>query len=120
MNSAVSEFTAFWSALPTSGAPFVHPADAPFIRDGELELNLLPIPVNGNLSEAEAIVLTLNPGLDGEDYEWEQRQDFRDSLVSNLRQDHPTSGYSLNYLNPKFAAHPGAGYWSRTRCHESA
>ena len=115
MNTAIEAFLQFWSEAPTESAPFVHPTDAPFIRDGDLELSLLPIPMNGSLIEAEAVVLMLNPGLDKEDRAWEQRPDFRGSLVKNLRQQHSGEAYPLNYLNPAFAMHPGAGYWSQTR-----
>ena len=115
MNAASSAFLRFWAQLSVAVPPYVHPADAPHIRVGDFELALLPIPVNGHLAEADAIVLTLNPGLDDEDRVWEERKDFRDSLLRNLSQSHLDTGYPLSYLNPTFAMHAGAGYWSQSR-----
>jgi hypothetical protein len=115
MESAVTTFVRFWSELPLSGPQHVHPADTPYVRAGKFELSLLPIPVNGSLANAEAIVLTLNPGLRDEDRAWEDREDFRNSLLNNLRQTHSGSAYPLNYLDPAFAMHAGAGYWSQSR-----
>jgi len=115
MNSAIAAFTAFWNQVGWGTPPHVHPRDAPYLQSDEVELRLLPIPVNGDLAQAEAVVLTLNPGLDNDDYQWEERLDFRESLLRNLRQKHPQNGWPLNYLDPAFSQHPGAGYWSMSR-----
>jgi hypothetical protein len=95
--------------------PHVHPDDVPFATQGDFELNLLPLPINGNIKEAECVVLMLNPGLDDEDYEWEGRDDFKSSLIRNLAQSHGPRDYPLVYLDPTFNQHPGAGYWARAR-----
>jgi hypothetical protein len=115
MQSAHSRFVDFWAKLQTRTSPFVHPDDAAHIHAENLSLNLLPVPVNGSLVHAEALVLMLNPGLDPDDEAWERREDFRESLVHNLKQDHLATSHPLNYLNPLFRMHPGAGYWSRSR-----
>jgi hypothetical protein len=81
MKSAVDTFLAFWRRFDATKRPFVHPEDQSLATQGDFELNLLPLPVNGNLTEAECVVLMLNPGLDPEDYEWEKKEAFRNSIV---------------------------------------
>ncbi|MFM2060173.1 MAG: hypothetical protein RLY71_4558 [Pseudomonadota bacterium] len=115
MKSAVDLFLDFWLRFDASGPPFVHPEDMPFVKQGDFELNLLPLPVNGNLSEAECVVLMLNPGLDPEDYAWEKIERFRNSIAKNLSQSHSATDHALLYLDPAFAQHPGAGYWAKAR-----
>ncbi len=115
MKSAVDTFLAFWRRFDATIPPFVHPEDQSLATQGDFELSLLPLPVNGNLTEAECVVLMLNPGLDPEDYEWEKTEPFRDSITKNFTQSHTASDYPLLYLNPAFAQHPGAGYWARAR-----
>ena len=115
MKSAVNAFIAFWRRFDASRPPFVHPDDQALAMQGDFELSLLPLPVNGNLTEAECVVLMLNPGLDAEDYEWEKTESFRDSIARNLAQTHSTTDHPLLYLDPAFEQHPGAGYWARAR-----
>lgn len=115
MNSAIDTFLSFWSRFNADEPPFVHPDDRALATQSDFELNLLPLPLNGNLREAECIVLMLNPGLDGEDYEWERAEAFRNSIVKNLNQSHARNDYPLLYLDPAFEQHPGAGYWARAR-----
>ena len=115
MNSSTQTFVEFWRHFDIGTTPYVHPDDRAWATQGDFELNLLPLPINGNLQEAECIVLMLNPGLDQEDYEWETRPDFRSSLARNLEQTHDSSDHPLLYLDPAFAQHPGAGYWARAR-----
>lgn len=115
MKSAVDAFLTFWRRFETDRSPFVHPDDHGLAGQGDFELNLLPLPVNGNLLEAECVVLMLNPGLDQEDYKWEKIDSFRRSLTRNLTQTHEDTDYPLFYLDPAFQQHPGAGYWARAR-----
>jgi hypothetical protein len=115
MKSAVDTFLAFWRRFEVTTPPFVHPEDQSLATQGDFELSLLPLPVNGNLIEAECVVLMLNPGLDPEDHEWEKTEAFRNSIIKNLSQSHTASDHPLLYLNPAFAQHPGAGYWARAR-----
>ena len=113
--SCVATFVEYWSRFRNYGGVCVHPDDASLAKQGDFELTLLPLPINGNLREAEAVILMLNPGLDGEDYEWERNGDFRASLLRNLNQTHGPDDSPLLYLDPRFNQHPGAGYWSRAR-----
>jgi hypothetical protein len=69
MKSAVDAFMAFWRRFDATIPPFVHPEDQSLATQGDFELSLLTLPVNGNLTAAECVVLLLNPGLDPEDYE---------------------------------------------------
>lgn len=115
MKSATDNFVAFWSRLDHTAAPYVHPDDQAWALQGDFELNLLPLPVNGNLIEAECVILMLNPGLDSEDYQCETIPEFRASLVRNLVQKHGPKDHPLLYLNPAFSQHPGSGYWARAR-----
>ena len=113
--SAVTAFIEYWSRFQDHGVVCVHPDDEQLAKQGDFELTLLPLPINGNLREAEAVILMLNPGLDDEDYEWERNGEYRASLLRNLTQRHGPNDSPLMYLNPKFNQHPGAGYWSRAR-----
>lgn len=115
MKSAEQAFIEYWGQFNVGGTSLVHPEDASIARQGDFELSLLPIPINGSLAQADVIILMLNPGLDAEDYEWESDPEFRASLIRNLNQNHRATDYPLLYLDPKFAQHPGAGYWSRVR-----
>jgi hypothetical protein len=115
MRDSVHSFIEFWSQFSGDAKPFVHPEDAAFVRQGDFELGLLPLPVNGSLAGAEVVILTLNPGLDPEDYEWENTDVFRASIVRNLTQEHGPLDYPFFYLDPRFDQHPGAGYWSCRR-----
>jgi len=115
MKSATGTFIEYWGHFRDDAPSLVHPDDAALARQGDFELGLLPLPINGNLAEAEVVILMLNPGLDAEDYEWERNASFRASLIRNLKQNHGPADYPLLYLDPAFTQHPGAGYWSRAR-----
>lgn len=115
MSTATADFLSYWSRFTPEAAPFAHPADtdSPYLRG--FELSLLPIPFVGNLREAEAVILMLNPGLDAKDIAWEQNPDFRSSLDRNLSQSFPPGSFPLIYMDPAFQQHPGAGYWAKSR-----
>jgi hypothetical protein len=115
MSAATASFLSYWSQFPLKSAPFVHPGDAGSRYLKDFELSLLPIPFVGNLSEAEAIILMLNPGLDTEDIAWEQNPHFHSALVRNLSQSFPAGSFPQFYLDPAFEMHPGAGYWAKSR-----
>lgn len=115
MKSPVETFLAFWSRFEHRAPPYVHPDDRALATQADFELNLLPLPVNGSLMDAECVILMLNPGLDPEDYQWEKTQNFRSSLIRNLNQSHGPDDHPLLYLDPVFGQHPGAGYWARAR-----
>jgi hypothetical protein len=86
--SAIAAFVRYWRRYRDTGAPHVHPEDKKtgLVRQGGFALNLLPVPIVGNLAQAEAVILVLNPGLDAEDHEWERNGAFRASLLRNLTQ----------------------------------
>ena len=115
MNTATASFLSYWGQFTPLAAPFAHPEDAGsrYLRD--FELSLLPIPFVGNLSEAEAIILMLNPGLDNEDIAWEKKLSFRCALERNLAQSFSADSLPHFYLDPAFQQHPGAGYWAKSR-----
>lgn len=115
MNTATATFLSFWRKFTPGYAPFVHPEDAASQYLSDFELSLLPIPFIGNLNEAEAVVLMLNPGLDNEDIGWEENPLFRSALEQNLSQSFPVGSFPNFYLNPLFSEHPGAGYWAKSR-----
>jgi hypothetical protein len=73
MSAATETFIHFWRMFTPGSAPFVHPEDATSKFLSDFELSLLPVPFIGNLREAEAIVLMLNPGLDSADVDWEKK-----------------------------------------------
>ena len=112
MTTPVQRFVDYWGQFEPNGPPYIHPADAGLVRQGDFDLQLLPVPVNGDLREAECVVLMLNPGLDEEDHVWEQREDFRAGLLNALAQTHAPDGHPFVYLDPAFERHPGAVYWA--------
>jgi hypothetical protein len=67
--------------------------------------------VVGDLAGADVLVLMLNPGYDPDDHVWECKVSFRESLLRSLHQTHNGHPFPFSYLDPTFAAHPGAGYW---------
>ncbi len=80
--------------------------------DRRLHINLLPIPYVGNLEKATIYILMSNPGLSNGDYYAEDRSpDFKNALVRNIRQEFETTDFPFLFLNPRFAWHPGFGYW---------
>jgi hypothetical protein len=84
--------------------------------DSRLHLGLIPIPYFGDLNEATAFILMLNPGFGSGDYYGEYKVPaLRAAMVSNLRQE-PGRQYPLLSLNPEFSWHSGAHYW-RPRLH---
>jgi hypothetical protein len=115
MSVATTSFLEYWNQFVSKTSPYVHPEDSGSSFLADFELSLLPIPFVGNLHEAEAIILMLNPGLDSDDIEWEKKPLFHQALVRNLRQVFNADSWPNIYLNPAFRDHPGAGYWSKSR-----
>ncbi len=115
MGSATESFIGYWSQFKPIASPFVHPDDVGSSCLRDFELSLLPIPYFGDLREAEAIILMLNPGLDPEDFTWEKDPEFRSALNQNLLQSFSIDSFPNFYLHPEFQQHPGAGYWSKSR-----
>ncbi|MFZ5532870.1 MAG: hypothetical protein ACOY5H_04970 [Pseudomonadota bacterium] len=115
MSEAVETFLKFWGQFEAHGRRYLHPADGNFSNLDDLELSLLPIPFVGNLCEAEAVILMLNPGLNADDVAWEQETTFRAAVEHNLLQYFPENAFPFFYLDPQFSRHPGAGYWAESR-----
>lgn len=115
MSEAVETFLTFWGQFKAHGQTYIHPADRNFRNLNDFELSLLPIPFVGNLREAEAVILMLNPGLSADDVAWEQNQAFRAAVERNLSQSFPEGAFPFFYLDPQFGQHPGAGYWAASR-----
>ncbi|MDP2448518.1 MAG: hypothetical protein Q8M93_00615 [Polaromonas sp.] len=120
MNKAIRRFEDFWRGMDlTSKSPYVHPMDERFFRanktDG-LQLELLPIPMNGNLRHADIIILMLNSGFSKDDINWESAHPEQHLLMlesqrRNIHQSHKDHDYPFYDLNPTFKDHPGAAYW---------
>jgi hypothetical protein len=115
MSTATASFLSYWSRFTPTAYPFVHPEDTGSSFLADFELSMLPIPFVGDLREAEAIILMLNPGLKADDAAWEQKPAFRSALERNLTQIFPSESHPNFYLDPAFNQHPGAGYWSKSR-----
>ncbi len=80
-----------------------------------MQLDLLPIPVNGNLRNADVIILMLNPGFSDSDAQWGtafSRSVLLDSERANLLQSDWPDKFPMFDLNPKLAGSGGAKYWA--------
>lgn len=123
MSKSVEQFEAFWRQMDLKARPrYIHPADEAILTDSvadkaQLQLQLLPLPVNGNLRRAEIIVLMLNSGWGEDDAAWEEAFPNEHAAMlsakrANLHQSHGTGdAYPFYDLNPRFQDHPGAAYW---------
>ena len=109
----ITEFADFWRLFNFSRSELIHPNDdIALVRRSQFELSLIPLPVVGDLRRPDVLILMLNPGFDNSDVWWERENPcFRETLKRNLLQDVRDSEYPLFYLDPQFAAHPGADYW---------
>ena len=89
--------------------------DPDFGRDDkQLQLQLLPIPFLGNLSDAKVVVLLQNPGLSPGDYYAELvHKDFHLRLEANLKGDLHKQEFPFLFLDPDLAWHAGFTWWHR-------
>lgn len=119
---AIDRFVQFWRELPLGETPCVHPQDADVVRAGapgpsQLQLDVVPIPVNGCLLTADIILLEANPNFDAEqEAAWARAHPTADSLLQaarlrSLRQDHSQDDYPFYDLDPRLATTGGAAYW---------
>lgn len=84
--------------------------------DSKLHLELIPVPWVGDVRQASVFILSLNPGFDPLSYFSETRQDLRDALLANVRQEKLDSEFPFMALNPRFVWYSGFTYWeSRLR-----
>lgn len=119
MSDGISRFEDFWRTMDiTMGPPYVHAEDKEQLteRDREImKLDLLPLPVNGNLRTADVVVLMLNPGFSEKDQSWgdsSSREGLMASERASLYQRDWPNEYPLFDLNPAFAGSGGAEYWA--------
>lgn len=119
MSEGISRFEEFWRRFDCAAdAPYVHPDDSNSLTDRDrqhMQLNLLPLPVNGNLRSADLVILMLNPGFSDSDAKWGDAS-MRRSLVAseraNLHQRNWPNDYPMFDLNPDFVGSGGANYWT--------
>jgi hypothetical protein len=125
LSEAVGDFCLFWRRFdPKTSGLRIHPADAATLHDQRaqaagLQLQLLPLPVNGSLERASAVIVMLNSGFSPADADWDAKHpaaalEREASKVRNLSQSHLTSHrYPFYDFNPLFSTHPGARYWRK-------
>ena len=88
-------------------ADYVHAFDENRLSDKKLHLSLLPQPYQGNLENAEVIVLLKNPGFSPSDYIAEENPEYRQSIIETIRQERR----SHMFLDPKWAWTGGFTWW---------
>jgi len=77
-----------------------------------LHTGLIPVPYAGNISRASIYLLLINPGLHHNDYYSEyQNDEYKMSLINNLKQKNLDNDYPFLFLNPKFSHTSGGEYW---------
>jgi hypothetical protein len=135
--SKYNELVDGWCKCNLESPPYLFPDDKPKIVNGiastylnfddyimssafcassdrNLHVGLLPLPYIGNLAQSSIFVLMLNPGLSPGDYFAEQHgREFREAHIRNLRQENASDDYPFFCLDPRFAWHPGFGYWQK-------
>ena len=72
---AVERLVDFWRGFCCAEFPYAHPEDESHVRETGFEFRLLPLPVVGDLAQADIIICMLNPGLDPADYSVVVRKD---------------------------------------------
>ncbi len=124
-----------WRGCSFNSKPYLFPGDLALLKNEEsicvsrsfdefidsnfgsysktsLHIGLLPIPYVGNLENASIYVLMSNPGLSYSDYYAEDNNPiYREALIRNIRQEFDPTDFPFLFLNPRFAWHPGFGYW---------
>ena len=121
--------TRFWRKCELDAPPYLHPMDclnsnriqqgvncyADYVSAFEenrlshkkLHLSLLPQPYQGDLKNAEVIVLLKNPGFHPSDYVAEEKPEYRQSIVETIWQE----THSHMFLDPKWAWTGGFTWW---------
>ncbi len=105
-----------WLALPKR-APYILPEDREeLLAHGVtpdslgLNLNLLPVPWNGDLTHASVLLLTLNPSVRANARTEELDKRYRELILANLRFE---SDPPLFNFHERFRATEGYAYWLR-------
>jgi hypothetical protein len=128
------EIISFWKEFDTKSKPYWHPADKDIIEskkleyyninnyeelinhpefgniDGKFHLNLLPVPYTGNIINAKAYILLLNPGFSILDYNVENDNNIKQNIINNIKQDFSKTKYPFMWLNPEYIW-TGGGQW---------
>lgn len=78
----------------------------------KIQTDLPPEPYVGNPHSADIFLLALNPGYKGDEQTYlTGNPEMKQALLDNLT--HQILDYPLFFLNEKFLASPGAGWWFR-------
>lgn len=121
MSNAITRFEDFWREMPISNdgtSVLAHPQDEADLTERDrqcMQLDLLPLPANGNLRTADVVILMLNPGFGELDPHWGTPASRLERLAgerANLHQTRWTSDYPMFDLNPELAGSGGADYWA--------
>ena len=122
----MNDLVEFWRKCDLDRPPYIHIEDKPYIdaavnvgktmlpshrafvdhssfgdeNDSSLHLSLLPVPYQGNLSQADILIVMLNPGLGLSDYQTEEDQPHADQIRKIIRQDLADVKYPFLSLNP--------------------
>lgn len=118
MSDSIEQFTKYWARFKCDTNRLkIHSDDKPILDTLPCDFNLdmLPIPVVGDLHNASIVIAMLNPGLSPDDPEWEACTKFRNAKQASIEQKFENTDYPFYYLDPFFDEHPGAGYWSLRR-----
>lgn len=124
--AAIARFEQFWARMPTNlPSNLIHPDDQGAVNvapagEATLQLQTLPLPVNGNLREADVVLLMLNPNYDHkEELEWEAAHPLLASRrrclqLAAFNAGPQSSGERIFYdIDPAFHTTSGARYWRR-------
>jgi hypothetical protein len=108
----LSERTAHTTVIKASWNEAITAEDFCAPGDTRLHLGLLPIPYVGDMQRATVFILLLNPGLGPDDYFGEyQIMDYREALLSNLKQDFSNKSQPFLFLDPQYSWHGGFDWW---------
>lgn len=105
-----------WLDLPKKD-PFVLPSDRAIIErinacakpEHQIRLEVLPVPFLGSLEKASVVLLSLNPGIDDQDFDIFRRD--KDYVEQNRRTLSFESNPSFFYLGRQFAYTEGYKWW---------
>jgi hypothetical protein len=137
MDTSLSELIGLWRQVGFSKPPYILHGDEALLedesrfysyktfqefignrnfglaKDNRFHLGLVPTPCAGNLRKASIYILALNPGFEPVDYYAEsENPEFRRAKIRSLRQENDGDEFPFISLDPCFAWHSGASYWT--------